>query len=69
MLKRSKELQTIAETRPLARRLHTCHVCGHPIAIGTRYDRIVTVHKGDMKPRPHVFKMHRGGCPAEVLNG
>lgn len=62
-------IRKVEESRPLARRPHTCSVCGHPIAIGTRHVRCVFVDTSLRGPqRLTTVRYHDGKCPAEVLD-
>lgn len=61
------DIRKIAEACPLARRPHTCSVCGHPIAIGSRYGRIVAIQTSSLDRKPSVFKFHKPACPPEML--
>jgi hypothetical protein len=64
----TREVQKIAEACPLARRPHLCSVCSQPIAIGSRYDRIVYIDKRNVGAKPTVAKLHRPSCPREILD-
>lgn len=46
-------ISLIEESRPLAARLHTCTICGQPIAIGSRYDRYVIANRDLVGPNRH----------------
>lgn len=59
-------IRKLWESRPLARAPHTCSVCGHPIAIGSHYDRVVIVDRFSTDKARIVLKLHCGPCPAEV---
>lgn len=62
---------TIASTRPLARSEHTCTVCGLPIAIGSRYERVV-LRNDELLDRAHslrVVKWHLPFCPEDPTHG
>lgn len=63
-----KEVQKIAEACPLARRPHTCSICGNPIAIGDRYERLVYVDKSQIGARPLIAKLHKPRCPREITS-
>ena len=58
-------ITTISESRPLARSFHTCTVCGTPIAIGLRYQRIVLRNHDalNLKKALRVVKWHLPFCP------
>lgn len=57
-------------THPLAGRLHTCTICGLPIAIGTRYAKHVLYLPGalDRKKRLMAVRYHLPQCPAEAYD-
>ena len=55
----------LSSTRPLARLEHSCSVCGFPIAIGTRYERILLRDTDalNQKKSLRVIKWHLPHCP------
>ena len=59
-------VQRISTTRPLAKRLHVCSVCGKPIAIGATYERTVwrDLTALDKKQGLRVMKWHLPRCEA-----
>lgn len=63
MLEPRKEIREIAESRPLARTSHKCSVCGLPIAIGTRYQRILYRDNTSLRRDVRVIKWHLPRCP------
>lgn len=63
------EIKQLSSTRPLARQEHKCTVCGMPIAIGTRYERILTKDLDALNPEKplRVIKWHLPHCPEASL--
>lgn len=66
-------VREIATSRPLARVSHTCTICGCPIAIGQRYERILyrDLTALNQSRSLRTVKLHEiGRCPAtESSNG
>lgn len=59
------EIKQLSSERRRALKEHSCSVCGLPIAIGTRYERILTKDFDALNPkRPlRVVKWHLPFCP------
>jgi hypothetical protein len=58
-------VKPINQTRPLARKVHLCSVCGQPIAIGQSYERHLVRNIDALDPKKSliVFKWHAEACP------
>lgn len=64
-----KPIVLVRESRPLAAHSHTCTICRHPIAIGTRYSYLV-FRDNQRSDRHHnliAVRYHLPACPREVL--
>ena len=61
------KVTVIGERDPLAAHPHNCTVCGRPIAIGSRYHRVVLRNHESLDRRKAlvVAKYHLPYCPEE----